>query len=174
MSGCSGRRESSTRPAYGTRLLVAMRSPPGSHGWMKQRFATHKMSTSYCAAAISVAVAALSQAGFVHRRVAGLDLFLDGPNAKARDAVHMVFASERVRPEHVIPAPDVEDAEVTATFRLLTLDALVGMKLTAFRDKDRVHVRDLIEVGLVDASWLARVAPPLKDRLQFLIDNPDG
>ena len=40
------------------------------------------------------------------------------------------------------------------------------MKLTDFRDKDRVHVRDLIEVGLVDAGWMPR--------LQELLDTPEG
>jgi hypothetical protein len=38
-------------------------------------------------------------------------MFLDGPDAKARDAVHLVFACERVRPEYVLPAPDVFESE---------------------------------------------------------------
>src|SRR5688572_25519735 len=42
--------------------------------------------------------AALEGVGFVHRHVGGLELFLDGRNAKARDAVHIVFAGEMVRP----------------------------------------------------------------------------
>src|SRR5436853_3913646 len=97
---------------------------------------------------------ALEQAGFVYRNAAGMDMFLDGPNAKARDAVHIVFAAEKVRSEYTAAAPDVSESERTETFRLLSLEALLKMKLTSFRDKDRVHVRDLIEVGLVDASWL--------------------
>jgi hypothetical protein len=56
----------------------------------------------------------------------------------------------------------------------VTLDALVRMKLTSFRDKDRVHVRDLIDVGLVDQSWLQKVAVPLRSRLQELLDSPEG
>jgi hypothetical protein len=60
------------------------------------------------------------------------------------------------------------------TFRLVTLEALVLMKLTSFRDKDRVHLRDLIGVGLVDESWLEKVAVPLRSRLQELLDNPEG
>jgi len=118
--------------------------------------------------------AALETAGFVYRHVAGLDLFLDGPEAKARDAVHIVFAGERVRPEYVLPAPDITEVERMASFSLLTLDALVRMKLTSFRDKDRVHIRDLIDVGLVDASWMARLHPALAARLRALLDNPHG
>lgn len=117
---------------------------------------------------------ALEGAGFVFRHVAGLDLFLDGPHARARDAVHIVFAAEKVRPEYAEPAPDVSESEDAETFRLLSLDALVRMKLTAFRDKDRVHVRDLIGVGLVDRSWADRVPHPLRARLRELLDSPDG
>ena len=117
---------------------------------------------------------ALERAGFVYRHAAGMDMFLDGPNAKARDAVHVVFAAEKVRPDYLTLAPDVSESEETDTFRLLTLDALVRMKLTSFRDKDRVHVRDLIGVGLVDDGWLERVAAPLRSRLQELLDSPDG
>jgi len=116
---------------------------------------------------------ALEGAGFVYRHVAGIDMFLDGPNAKARDAVHIIFAAERVRPHYGVPAPDVTESEETETFRLLSLDALVRMKLTAFRDKDRVHLRDLIAVDLVDNSWLSRVPAPLRARLQELFDNPE-
>ena len=50
----------------------------------------------------------------------------------------------------------------------------VRMKLTAFRDKDRVHVRDLIEVDLVDAGWLPRLPLALRPRLQELLDPPEG
>jgi hypothetical protein len=117
---------------------------------------------------------ALEQAGFVYRHAASMDMFLDGPDAKARDAVHIVFAREKVRPDYAAPVPDVTESEPTETFRLISLDALVRMKLTSFRDKDRVHLRDLIDVGLVDASWLDRIPALLKKRLQELFDNPEG
>ena len=123
---------------------------------------------------LSAAITAMTQAGFVHRHAAGLEMFLDGPKAGARDAVHVVFAAEKVRSHYVLPAPDVTEAETTMAFRLLSLDALVRMKLTSFRDKDRTHLRDLIEVGLVDASWLPKLLPELAGRLQNLLDNPEG
>jgi hypothetical protein len=44
--------------------------------------------------------AVLETAGFIYRHVASVDLFLDGPDAKARDAVRLIFAGERVRPEY--------------------------------------------------------------------------
>jgi hypothetical protein len=117
---------------------------------------------------------ALETAGFVHRHALGLDMFLDGPQAKARDAVHIVFAGEKVRPDYLLPAPDVSEAERTASFRLLTLEALVRMKLTSFRDKDRMHLRDLMDVGLIDETWCGRVPAELAARLRTLLDDPDG
>ena len=122
---------------------------------------------------LDAATSALAKAGFIRRHIAGIELFLDGPNARARDAVHVVLAMEKVRPDYPLPSPDVTESEA-ATFRLLTLEALVRMKLTSFRDKDRVHIRDLMEVGLVDATWLARLPGVLRPRLQQVLDSPDG
>ena len=48
------------------------------------------------------------------------------------------------------------------------------MKLASFRLIDRVHLRDLIGVGLIDQTWPARLTPELAARLQQLLDNPDG
>jgi hypothetical protein len=117
---------------------------------------------------------ALEAAGFIHRHTAGLDVFLDGPAAKVRDAVHVIFANEKVRPHEPLPNPDVTESEPGDRYRVLSLDALVRIKLTAFRDKDRVHLRDLIDVGLIDASWRDRLPPELGSRLQALLDTPGG
>jgi hypothetical protein len=119
------------------------------------------------------AAGALEGVGFIHRHAARVDLFLDGPEAKARDAVHVVFAGEKVRPEYVLPAPDVSESAPSASFQLVNLDALVRMKLTSFRRKDQVHLLDMLNVGLVDASWLSRLPPELATRLQELIDTPE-
>ena len=48
------------------------------------------------------------------------------------------------------------------------------MKLTSFRDKDRTHLRDLLDIGLIDAEWVVRFPGELGARLQSLIDTPDG
>ena len=123
---------------------------------------------------LPAAVAAMQAAGFVHRHVAGMDIFLDGPDARLRDAVHVVPAGEKVRPEYVLAAPDIGESQAMGPFRLLSLEALVGMKLTSFRDKDRTHLRDLIDVGLVDRAWVARFPPQLGSRLTQLLDTPEG
>lgn len=123
---------------------------------------------------------ALESIGFIYRRVAslgqagGLDLFLDGPNASARDAVHIVFASEKVRSDSPAASPDISESEEADQFRVVSLDALVQMKLSAFRDKDRTHLRDLIDVGLIDRSILDNLSPELRSRMQLLFDTPEG
>jgi hypothetical protein len=117
---------------------------------------------------------ALESDGFIFRRVAGIDMFLDGEDAGARDAVHLVFAREKDREYEPEPNPDVDESTLADDFRVISLEALVRIKLTAFRDKDRTHLRDLIEVGLVDDSWTERLPEALSFRLVELLRNPDG
>ncbi len=117
---------------------------------------------------------ALEAAGFTYRHAASIDMFLDGKGAKARDAVHVIFANEKVRPDDPVTTPDVADSEAGATFRVLSLEALVRMKLIANRRKDQVHLLDMLDVGLIDSTWPARYPPELAARLQHILDTPDG
>lgn len=117
---------------------------------------------------------ALESAGFVYQHLAGIDAFLDGPDARPRNAVHVVFANEKVRPHEPLANPDVNESEDAGQFQVIALDALVRVKFTAFGDKDRTHLRDLIDIGLVDAIWLAKLTPDLADRLRQLLENPEG
>ncbi len=119
-------------------------------------------------------VRCLSAAGFVHRHSAGIDFFVE-PGDKFRHGVHLLFAGEKVRPEYVLPAADVTESEQGARFRVLSLEALVRMKLTSFRSKDQTHLDDLVRVGLIDAAWIARFPPELGARLQQVLDafEPD-
>jgi hypothetical protein len=124
--------------------------------------------------------AALEAAGFVHRRVASLakagtmDVFLDGPDAKVRDAVRILWAGEKSVPDAIASNPELHQTERTDSFELISLRDLVHMKLVSFRDKDRVHYRDLADVGLVDADWLTRLPSELSQRLQVILDTPEG
>jgi len=115
----------------------------------------------------------LQSVGFLYQEVAGVDLFLDGPQGSVRSAIHVVFAGEKVRPEHLLPAPDVTESEPGPDFAVPTIDALVRMKLTAFRLKDKVHLLDMLEVGLIDESWGRRFPTELAVRLQELIGSRD-
>jgi hypothetical protein len=123
---------------------------------------------------LAAAKEAMERAGFIFRHVRGIDMFLDGPGAKARDAVHVIFAGEKVRADDAVPAPDVTEAEEIDRHRTVRLEALVRMKLTAFRRKDQMHLIDMIEVELIDETWCTRLPPELSTRLKELIDNPNG
>ncbi|MEQ8849404.1 hypothetical protein [Botrimarina sp.] len=120
------------------------------------------------------AIAALEPAGFVYRHAKGVDMFLDGPAAKARDAVGVVFAGEKVRDSYPEPVPTLDEAELVDGPSTLSLGALVRMKLTSYRDKDRTHLRDMIDAELIDATWPSRLPSELGKRLQAILDTPLG
>ena len=117
---------------------------------------------------------ALERIGFIRAEVLEVPMFLDGPNAKPSESIHLLFAAEKTRPDHLVPAPDLTTVDDPAGFRVITLDALLLMKLMSNRDKDRTHVRDLVDVGLIDASWVGRLPAELGERLQHILDTPDG
>lgn len=122
---------------------------------------------------LSAVTAALEKIGFSYRHVGKLDIFLDGPTAKMRDAVYLIFAGEKVREHETLSNPDVTEVEEADRYRILKLEALVRIKLTAFRTKDQMHLRDLLDVGLIDASWPSKLPRELAERLQKIIDTPE-
>jgi hypothetical protein len=119
-------------------------------------------------------IAAFEAAGFTHGKTMNVDFFLDGPKAKIRDAIHILFANEKVKPHDAVLTPDVTDCDLAGDFPIVDLESLVTMKLTSFRDKDRTHLRDMIGIDLIDASWPARFESGLAERLQSLLDDPEG
>lgn len=123
---------------------------------------------------LEAAIAALATEGFIYRRSAGVTMFLDGPDAKARDAVYVVFAGKKVREEYPEPVPKIDQYEWIEDARTLPLERLVQMKLTSFRRKDQVHILDMISIGIIDETWLVRLPETLRPRLQELLDDPDG
>ena len=53
----------------------------------------------------------------------------------------------------------------------MSLSGLVRMKLMANRDQDRVHMRDLIDVGLVERDVISSLPPDLASRLDALLSE---
>jgi hypothetical protein len=117
---------------------------------------------------------ALEQAGFVRAEVLEVTMFLDGPNAKPSESIYLLFAGEKVRADYPLPSPSLNTIDDPSGYRVITLEALVHMKLLSNRDKDRTHIRDLIGVGLIDRSWPAKLPPVLAERLQRILDTPDA
>jgi hypothetical protein len=91
---------------------------------------------------------------------------VDTAQPKARSAVHLVFVREKVRPDFLEPVPDFSPAVQTAEGLLIAPVAdLVRMKLTSFREKDRVHVRDMDSVALITEEVEAQLPDLLRQRL---------
>src|SRR5262245_33638055 len=80
--------------------------------------------------------AALEATGFVRDELLDVIMFRDGPEGKPSQAVHLLFAGEKTRPDHLLPAPEIQTVEDPAQFRVITLELLVTMKLLSNRDKD--------------------------------------
>ena len=118
--------------------------------------------------------AAMEADGFVFGNAYGVDFFLDGPSGKPSDGVHLLYAGEKVKDTDPVPTPLLSESERGAAFQVVSLEALVRMKLVSNRDKDRTHLRDMIQLGLVDETWPARYPTVLAERLQHVLDTPGG
>ena len=123
---------------------------------------------------LPAAIAALQAAGFIFRQAAGVTMFLGGPGAKARDVFHVVFTGEKVRETYPEAVPSIEQVKRIKNVRTLPLELRVRVKLTSYRRKAQVHLLDMPSVGFIDETWLERLSPVLRTRLQTVIDDPDG
>lgn len=99
-------------------------------------------------------------------------MFLERGDPNPRKAVHIVWSDEKVRPDDPLPSPSVAERELLEqTTPVVTLAALVRMKLMANRDQDRVHLRDMIDVGLVGRRLVAGLPSELAERLDALLSE---
>lgn len=117
-------------------------------------------------------IGAMTAAGFHHRNTSGLDMFVEHPDASARDAVHVLLVGNIERGGE--PNPDIEPAARANDFQTVALETLVRMKLNAFRRKDQVHLLDMISLGMIDHEWLDKYPEHLRQRLQQLLNDPEG
>ena len=116
-----------------------------------------------------------SEAVGFHRVVTmGTTMFLDGEDGKPSEAGRVIWAGQKVKDSYPVAAPEVGQSREIEQKKIVELESLLAMKLVSFRDKDRVHIRDMIGVGLIDETWTTKFDPPLSERLQELLDDPDG
>lgn len=112
-------------------------------------------------------VAAAESGGFQFRHAAGVDMLLYG--GKTGNPVHVLFTGEKVKPSQTVPHPPVAP-ELKAikglSVRVIPVAELVQMKLSANRDKDRVHIRSLDAAGLITPEIERGVPEPLRARLK--------
>jgi hypothetical protein len=114
--------------------------------------------------------AAALAAGMEYFEVMGVGMFLDRADPHPKRAVHLVWSGEKVRPEYPLPSPTVDERQTLQPgVFVVPLVGLVRMKLMANRDQDRVHLRDMIDVGLVDRTMLTGLPVELASRLDSLL-----
>jgi hypothetical protein len=116
---------------------------------------------------------ALEAAGFVYRHSVGFDFFVDGEDGKVLEAIHLLFANESIRKDYSQTALDVVPYELAPPFRMLPFAQLVQMLLSSFRIDDRLDVRNLIDVGLIDDAFLNQLPAELALRLRGILNSPD-
>ncbi len=88
--------------------------------------------------------------------------------------VHLVWAGQKVRPSYAHAAPSLDEAvRDPEGFAVLCLPALVRMKLTSMRDLDRVHIADLLRVGMIDDAVRGALPPDLRQRLEEVAQSLD-
>lgn len=106
--------------------------------------------------------------------VLGVGMFIERVDPNPRHAVHLVWAGEKVRPQDDYASPNVEPRQMlTPGVQVVSLPGLIQMKLLANRDQDRVHLRDMIDVGLIDRDLLRQLPAELAERLDVLL-REDG
>lgn len=112
-------------------------------------------------------IAAAESGGFQFRHAAGVDMLLYG--GKVSNPVHLLFSGEKVTPSQTFPHPPVapELKEVKGLpVCVIPVAELVRMKLSANRDKDRVHIRSLDAAGLITPEIEHRLPETLRARLK--------
>jgi len=102
--------------------------------------------------------------------VLGVGMFLERSNPSPKRGIHLIWAGEKVRPDNESAAPTIDRRESLAPgLWVVPLVDLVRMKLDANRDHDRVHLRDVIDVGLIGRELLSDLPPKLAERLLPLL-----
>ena len=116
--------------------------------------------------------AAAASVALDYFEVLGVGMFLERSDLNPRKAVHLIWAGQKVRPEYPLPSPSVDERETLEPgMQVVSLSGLVRMKLMANRDQDRVHLRDLIDVGLVTRDLVSALPPELASRLDALLSE---
>lgn len=111
---------------------------------------------------------AAANRGYRFRHTAGLDMLLHSSSTHAKDAIHLLFAGERVRPGDLFATPALRPEMKRILGRevpVIAVPELVRMKLTSFRLKDQVHVKALEAAGLITPEVEAHLPVELLARL---------
>ena len=94
-------------------------------------------------------------------------MLVDAEAPKAHSAIHLLFIKEKVRKEYAEAVPEFSPAvRYENGVSIIPVADLVKMKLTSYRLKDRVHIKDLDGVGLITPAIEAGLSAELRERLR--------
>ena len=114
---------------------------------------------------------AAARQGFRFRRAAGDDMLMHGPTDSARNAVHLIFSGEKVRPNQMAPNPPIDPEKKRIhgkEIMVVPLIDLLRMKLSSFRLKDQVHIQALEAAGLITEAVENKLSQDLLSRLKHI------
>ena len=114
---------------------------------------------------------AAAKNGFRFRHAAGVDMLLYGSTESAKNRVRLIFSGEKVRPNQATPNPPIHpERKVIHGQEVLVVPVsdLVRMKLSFYRDKDRVHIRSMDAAGLITREVEEGLPDELRSRLQHV------
>lgn len=109
--------------------------------------------------------------GFRFRHSAGLDMLLYGETTSARNAIHLLFAGEKVKDSQLEAHPGIRPVRTALhgqEFLVVPVVDLVRMKLSSYRDKDRVHIRGMEAAGLITRDVEMALGAEHRARLQHI------
>jgi hypothetical protein len=109
--------------------------------------------------------------GFRFRHAAGVDMLLYGETDSAKNAVHLIFSGEMVRPNQASLNPPIAPEKKRihgGEVMVIPVADLVRMKLSSFRLKDQVHVKSMDAAGLITPEVEGQLPPELSTRLRHV------
>lgn len=110
--------------------------------------------------------------GLEYVEIIDVGMFLEPTDPNPRHGVHLVWAGEKVKAHDSVPSPTIDERQEMEPGKFaVSLSGLIRMKLTANRDKDRVHLQDMIDVGLIDRTMLTELPAELATRLDALLTD---
>jgi hypothetical protein len=116
----------------------------------------------------------MSGLGFRCEDLRRLVLFIEPDESSRLSGVHLIWAGAKVRQSYAHPAPSLDEVERTPDgFLVLSLAALVRMKLTSYRNADKTHIEDLLRVGMIDDAVRGALPPDLRARLDEISRSMD-
>jgi hypothetical protein len=118
--------------------------------------------------------AAAATCDLSYTEVLGVAMLVERSNPNPKEAVHLIWAGEKVRAEHLFPPPSLDDREeLSSNMTVLGLLPLIRMKLQSGRNRDLTHIEDMIEVGLIDRSILSQLPQELAKVLEPLLKTAE-